>query len=102
MLAHAGEGAESGPRRIRRLTPFPRSRMRIDWSAMEEFEENRSWLSRRLEDAFKSALMRAYETVRINPHQYLIHLRMAHGVPAVSYDGMFSLPVGELDSIARQ
>jgi uncharacterized protein (DUF697 family) len=27
---------------------------------------------------------------------------MAHGVPAASYDGMFTLPVAELDSIALQ
>jgi uncharacterized protein (DUF697 family) len=69
---------------------------------MDPFAENNSWLSRRLEDVFKSALTRAYESVRVHPDAYLMHLRMAHGVPAASYDGMFTLPVAELDSIALQ
>ncbi len=64
--------------------------------------ENSSWLARRLEMAFKSALSRAYETVRVQPDEYLMHLRMAHGVPASSYEGLFTVPVAELDSIARQ
>lgn len=51
---------------------------------------------------FKTALTRAYETVRVHPDEYLMHLRMAHGVPAASYDGLFTLPVAELDSIALQ
>src|ERR1039458_7445238 len=64
--------------------------------------ENSSWLARRMETAFKSALARAYESVRVQPEQYLMHLRMAHGVPVSSYEGMFSVPVAELDSIAEQ
>jgi uncharacterized protein (DUF697 family) len=64
--------------------------------------ENNSWLARRMETAFKSALARAYESVRVQPEQYLMHLRMAHGVPVSSYEGMFSVPVAELDSIAEQ
>jgi uncharacterized protein (DUF697 family) len=61
---------------------------------------NNSWLARRIESALKSALTRAYETVRVNPEEYLMHLRMAHGVPALSYEGLFTVPVAELDSIA--
>lgn len=64
--------------------------------------ENNSWLARRLEGALKSALTRAYETVRVDPEQYFMQLRMAHGVPAATYEGLFSVPVGELDSIAQQ
>jgi uncharacterized protein (DUF697 family) len=55
-----------------------------------------------MERAFKSALARAYETVRVEPEEYLMHLRMAHGVPVSSYDGLFTVPVAELDSIAEQ
>jgi uncharacterized protein (DUF697 family) len=55
-----------------------------------------------MESAFKSALAHAYETVRVHPEEYLMHLRMAHGVPASSYEGLFSVPVAELDSIAEQ
>ena len=69
---------------------------------MEEIGENRSWLARGLEGTFKSALIRAYETVRVHPGPYLTHLRMTHGVAAASYQEMFQLPVAELDSIARQ
>jgi uncharacterized protein (DUF697 family) len=69
---------------------------------MEEFAENGSWLARRLEEAFKSAITRAYETVRVHPGPYLTHLRTTHGVPAASYEEMFLLPVAELDLIARQ
>jgi len=61
---------------------------------------NNSWLARRIESALKSALTRAYETVRVNPEEYLMHLRMAHGVPVSSYEGLFTVPVAELDSIA--
>jgi EcsC protein family len=61
-----------------------------------------SWLARRLEGALKSTLSRAYETVRVNPEDYFMHLRMAHGVPAATYEGLFSVPVADLDFIAQQ
>jgi EcsC protein family len=69
---------------------------------MAEPTERNSWLTRRMETALKSALTRAYETVRVHPDQYLMHLRMAHGVPASSYEGLFSVPLAELDSIAQE
>jgi uncharacterized protein (DUF697 family) len=69
---------------------------------MFEPAQNNTWLSRRLESALKTALSRAYETVRVHPEEYLMHLRAAHGVPVSSYEGMFSLPVAELDAIAMQ
>lgn len=69
---------------------------------MPNLAGNNSWLIRRLERTFQSALARAYETIRVQPNEYLMHLRMAHGVPASSYEGLFSVPVAELDSIARQ
>jgi uncharacterized protein (DUF697 family) len=69
---------------------------------MPDPAEKNSWLTRRLETAFKSALARAYETVRVEPDEYLMHLRMAHGVPVSTYEGLFTVPVAALDSIARQ
>jgi uncharacterized protein (DUF697 family) len=69
---------------------------------MPDPAENRSWLSQRLESALKSGLTRAYETVRVHPDDYLLHLRMAHAIPVTSYEGLFALPVSELDAIARQ
>ncbi len=50
---------------------------------MADFAENNSWLARRLETVLRSTLARAYETVRVQPEEYLMHLRMAHGVPAI-------------------
>ncbi len=64
--------------------------------------ESNSWLAQRMEEAFKASLARAYESVRVEPEKYLMHLRMAHGVPASSYEGLFTVPVAELDSIAGQ
>jgi hypothetical protein len=69
---------------------------------MPEPAENRTWLSGRLESALKSGLTRAYETVRVHPDDYLLHLRMAHAVPVTTYEGLFTLPVSELDAIASQ
>jgi hypothetical protein len=64
--------------------------------------ENNSWLARRLERIVRTSIARTYETVRVHPEEYLMHLRMAHGVSAYSYDGLFSVPVAALDSIAIQ
>jgi uncharacterized protein (DUF697 family) len=74
----------------------------ISGVTMSDPAENNSWLARRMEMAFKSALARAYESVRVQPADYLMHLRMAHGVPVSTYEGMFTVPVAELDSIAEQ
>lgn len=63
---------------------------------------NNSWLAQRLETALKTAITRAYETVRVEPEEYLMQLRMAHGVPVSTYEGLFSVSVAELDSIAEQ
>ena len=70
---------------------------------MEEIGENRSWLARGLEGTFKSALIRAYETVRVHPGPYLTHLRMTHGVAAASYQEMFQGCAPQLfDAVANQ
>ena len=61
-------------------------------------DKKSGWLAQRLEDS----LRRAYATIRVEPDEYLTHLRAAHGLPVQSYDGMFSVPVEELDAIAQQ
>jgi len=60
----------------------------------------KSWLTRRVESALRSGFTRAYETVRVEPDEYLTHLRAAHGLPIQTYQGVFSVPVDELDGIA--
>lgn len=67
---------------------------------MKEAAKNKSWLARKAEDALRQGFMRAYETVRVDPKQYLVHLQAAHGLPVQTYRGVFSVPVEELDTIA--
>ncbi|HVZ17413.1 MAG TPA: EcsC family protein [Terriglobales bacterium] len=62
--------------------------------------KQKSWLTRKAEAALKSGFTRAYETVKVNPQEYLVHLRAAHGLPINTYQGVFSVPMDELDEIA--
>lgn len=62
--------------------------------------ENKSWLVRKAEDALKRGFTQAYETVKVDPEKYLLHLRTAHGIPVNTYEGIFSVSVEELDEIA--
>ena len=45
--------------------------------------------------------MKAYDTVKVDPEQYLRHLRVAYGLPAMTYDGVYSVNVAQLDDIAE-
>ncbi len=63
---------------------------------------NRSWLMRRVEDSLRRGFTEAYRTIRVEPDKYLLQLRVAHGLPVVSYDGMFSVPQETLDSLANE
>ncbi len=69
--------------------------------ADEYVESGSSWLSRRVEEAFRFALTRAYESSKVQPEAFLEQLQRAYGVEAESYDELFSLPLDELDSIAQ-
>ncbi len=62
--------------------------------------KQKSWLARKAETALKRGFTQAYETVRVDPQHYLTHLRAAHGLPIRTYQGVFSVPVDELDEIA--
>ncbi len=57
----------------------------------------KGWLAKRIERGF----LRAYETVKVDPAGYLVHLREAYNLPVVSYHGTYSVPVESLDNIAR-
>jgi len=67
---------------------------------MSETQNKRSWLARKVESALRSGFTRAYETVKVDPGEYLMHLQAAHGLPIQTYQGVFSVPVDELDGIA--
>lgn len=62
--------------------------------------ENKSWLRRRVEGALRAGFTKAYHTIEVNPEKYLEHLRMSYDLPALTYDGVFSVPTHVLDEIA--
>ena len=58
------------------------------------------WLRRRIEGALRRGFLEAYETIRVDPERYLLQLQVAYGLPVSSYDGMFSVPLEQMDAIA--
>ncbi len=45
--------------------------------------------------------MKAYDTIKVDPKKYLDHLRMAYNLPALSYEGVYSVNPEILDRIAE-
>ena len=64
--------------------------------------ESKGWIQRGLEGAIRRGFMRAYKTVKVDPDKYLEHLRMAYDLPALTYDGVYSVSPEMLDHIAAQ
>ena len=63
-------------------------------------DENKSWMRRRVEGAFRGGLTRAYGTIKVDPGRFLMQLRVAHGLPLATFQGVFTLPVDRLDDVA--
>ncbi len=63
---------------------------------------NKSWLRRRVEDAVRNAFLKAYDTIKVDPAHYLEHLRIAYNLPALTYDGVYSVNPDLLDRIAEE
>ncbi len=63
--------------------------------------ESRSWLRGRVEKALVKGLTRAYSTVQVDPQRFLIQLRAAYRMPISAYQGVYSLEIGEIDSVAE-
>lgn len=63
-------------------------------------EHPKSWLRKRTEKALIKGLTRAYSRVQVDPNKFLIQLRTAYRVPISGYHGVYSLEIGELDSVA--
>jgi hypothetical protein len=63
-------------------------------------EEKKSWLRRRIETGLMKGLTRAYSTVQVNPEKFLLQLRLAYRMPISGYHGIYSLEMGEIDSVA--
>ncbi len=62
---------------------------------------HKSWARRRLEDAIRRAFTKAYQTIKVDPKHYLEHLRIAYNLPALTYDGVYSVDPDQLDRIAE-
>ena len=62
--------------------------------------ENKSWLRRRAEGAIRGGLTHAYNTVKVDPARFLMQLRVAHGLPIGTFQGVYTLPVERLDVVA--
>lgn len=67
---------------------------------MQPTDDKKSWMRLRLEDGVRAAFTKAYHTIKVDPENYLEHLRMAYDLPALTYSGVFSVPVDVLDGIA--
>jgi hypothetical protein len=63
-------------------------------------DQHPSWLGRRVESALVRGLMRAYETVRVDPAKFLLQLRAAYGLPIANFRGAFRVELGYLDEVA--
>jgi hypothetical protein len=63
--------------------------------------EKKSWLRRKAEGAIRGGLTHAYNTVRVDPARFLMQLRVAHGLPIATFQGVYTLPVERLDDVAE-
>jgi uncharacterized protein (DUF697 family) len=61
----------------------------------------KSWLRQRAEIAIRKGLTRAYETIRVDPERFLFQLRAAHGLPIVTFKGVYSVEMSKLDNVAE-
>jgi len=63
--------------------------------------ENKPWLVRRAEAALRYGFQRAYQTVKVDPANFLLQLRAAYGVPIATYQGVYSVETEVLDAVAN-
>jgi hypothetical protein len=63
-------------------------------------DERKSWMRRQLEGAIRGGLARTYDTVKVDPGRFLMQLRVAHGLPLATLQGVYTLPVQRLDEVA--
>jgi hypothetical protein len=71
---------------------------RIPLTMVEQVRK--SWLRRRLEDSVIRTFQQAYETVKVDPANFLMQLRVAYGVPINSFEGVYSVDLAQLDDVA--
>lgn len=67
----------------------------------EDSGASKGWMRQHIEQALRRGFLEAYETVKVDPAKYLMQLRVAYGLPVTTYQGMFSVPVDQIDDVAR-
>jgi EcsC protein family len=63
-------------------------------------DEKKSWMRRRAEGAIRKGLTRTYDTIKVDPGRFLMQLRVAHGLPLATFQGVYTLPIERLDDVA--
>src|SRR5580704_231812 len=63
-------------------------------------QRRKSWFRRKIESALRRGFQHAYETVKVDPNKFLLQLRTAYGVPISTFQGIYSVDVSVLDSLA--
>jgi uncharacterized protein (DUF697 family) len=64
-------------------------------------DDKKSWIRRRVEGAIRGGLTRTYDTIKVDPGRFLMQLRIAHGLPLATFQGVYTLPVERLDDVAE-
>ena len=64
-------------------------------------DDNKSWMRRRVEGAIRRGLTRTYDTIKVDPRRFLMQLRVAHGLPLATFQGVYTLPLERLDDVAE-
>jgi hypothetical protein len=67
----------------------------------EVISAKQSWMRRRVEGAIRGGLTRTYDTIKVDPGRFLMQLRVAHGLPLATFQGVYTLPVERLDDVAE-
>jgi hypothetical protein len=66
----------------------------------ENKPEKKSWMRRQAEGAIRGGLTRAYDMIKVDPGRFLMQLRVAHGLPLATFQGVYTLPIDRLDDVA--
>src|ERR1700722_223327 len=64
-------------------------------------KEKKPWVRRGGEGPIRGGLNRTYETIRVDPARFLMQLRIAHGLPLATFQGVYTLPMERLDDAAE-
>jgi uncharacterized protein (DUF697 family) len=64
-------------------------------------ESKLPWLKSRVEEDLRRGFTHAYETVKVDPSKFLLQLQAGYGLPITTYQGVYSVDLGLLDSVAN-